>query len=77
MNKTKNSKWENILRAKFSAITEKDIFKAMENLGVPNENQSKAVDVRQELDLKIGCAFTRFQTRYFQGEIDLEALLIF
>jgi DNA topoisomerase-3 len=50
------------------AITAPEIKKAMSKLGKPDENQSRAVDVRQELDLKIGCAFTRFQTKYFQGK---------
>ncbi|KAI9278245.1 DNA topoisomerase [Phascolomyces articulosus] len=57
-----------ILRAKFSAITAEEVRRAMHNLGTPNENEAKAVDARQELDLKVGVAFTRFQTRFFQGK---------
>ncbi|KAI9209300.1 DNA topoisomerase 3-beta-1-like protein [Polychytrium aggregatum] len=68
---------ERIFRAKFSAITSYDIKRALRHLVAPNENEAKAVDVRQELDLKIGCAFTRFQTRFFQGKYaNLDSSLI-
>jgi DNA topoisomerase III len=68
-----------IHRAKFSAVTKNDIEKALrpENLTTPNENESKSVEARQELDLKVGVAFSRFQTRFFQGRYgDLDSAVI-
>jgi DNA topoisomerase-3 len=37
-------------------------MRACASLGRLNQNVSDAVKVRQEVDLRIGCAFTRFQT---------------
>nr|XP_973578.2 PREDICTED: DNA topoisomerase 3-alpha [Tribolium castaneum] len=55
-----------IYRAKFSEITAASIFRALNTLGQPNKNVSDAVDVRQELDLRTGAAFTRLQTLRLQ-----------
>lgn len=61
-------------RAKFSEITSAAVFRALNNLIEPDLRQSQAVDVRSELDLRIGAAFTRFQTmryqRVFPAEIE-------
>ncbi|CAH8540395.1 unnamed protein product [Schistosoma turkestanicum] len=51
-----------VLRARFSEITSAAIHRAINQLTIPDYNASAAVDVRQELDLRIGAAFTRFQT---------------
>ncbi|XP_056143925.1 DNA topoisomerase 3-alpha [Lampris incognitus] len=55
-----------VFRAKFSEITPNSIQRACETLIEPDVNISDAVDVRQELDLRIGASFTRFQTLRLQ-----------
>ncbi|KAF5899285.1 DNA topoisomerase 3-alpha [Clarias magur] len=55
-----------VFRARFSEITPNSIRRACETLTEPDVNVSDAVDVRQELDLRIGAAFTRFQTLRLQ-----------
>ncbi|XP_058510330.1 DNA topoisomerase 3-alpha [Solea solea] len=55
-----------VFRAKFSEITPNSIRRACETLTEPDVNISDAVDARQELDLRIGASFTRFQTLRLQ-----------
>jgi DNA topoisomerase III len=43
-------------------LTLADVTHAIENLQPPNKNLSDAVKTRQEIDLRIGAVFTRFQT---------------
>jgi DNA topoisomerase-3 len=69
--------FERVFRAHFSAISVSDILKAYGALGKPDQHASHAVDARQELDLKIGVSFSRFQTRFFQGRYgDLNAKVL-
>ncbi|KAI4291810.1 DNA topoisomerase III [Pancytospora philotis] len=49
-------------RARFSGISHAEIERALAGLVEINEAEAAAVDARIELDLRIGAAFTRFQT---------------
>eukprot|EP00466_Bigelowiella_natans_P007193 jgi/Bigna1/57958/fgenesh1_pm.42_\ len=59
-----------ISRAQFSSLIPADIWRAVRSLRDPNENHSIAVDTRQELDLRLGAAFTRWQTMHFQKRFE-------
>eukprot|EP00933_Yihiella_yeosuensis_P022632 TRINITY_DN1779_c0_g1_i1.p1 TRINITY_DN1779_c0_g1~~TRINITY_DN1779_c0_g1_i1.p1 ORF type:complete len:858 (+),score=171.26 TRINITY_DN1779_c0_g1_i1:68-2641(+) len=68
---------QQVWRAQFSSLAPVDLRKAMNSLGSPNKYLSDSVDARAEMDLKLGCAFTRFQTKYFQGKYgDLDTNLV-
>ena len=51
-------------RAKFSEITQISVDRAVNNLEQPNKAISDAVDVRSELDLRIGNKITYFVEKY-------------
>ncbi|GAA0138254.1 DNA metabolism protein [Lithospermum erythrorhizon] len=62
----------NIWRARFSALIEREIHHSMQNLVRPNQLFADAVDVRQEIDLRIGASFTRFQTMLLRDAFVLD-----
>ncbi|MGD9777679.1 MAG: DNA topoisomerase, partial [Methanosarcina sp.] len=51
-----------VARARFSALSPKEVRKAFENPVDPDHNLAMAAEARQILDLKMGAAFTRFVT---------------
>lgn len=55
-----------VLRAHFSAVTQRDVDNALTALTQPDPRLAMAVEARTELDLRIGAAFTRFQTLYLR-----------
>ena len=59
-----------VYRAHFSALTKQDIEKAASTLKRPNKGLADAVHVRQEIDLRIGATFTRFQTLLLRDTIN-------
>lgn len=68
----------NVHRAKFSALDEKSLRESYWELRhSPDQNQSDAVEARQEMDLKVGVAWTRFMTSHFALKYkDLESKML-
>lgn len=65
-----------VFRAFFSEISEPSCFKALREVGRQNEPLSDAAECRQQLDLRIGIAFTRWQNghvkRNFKKVFEIE-----
>ncbi|EPZ33325.1 DNA topoisomerase, type IA, central domain-containing protein [Rozella allomycis CSF55] len=57
-----------VYRARFSVVNGRELKNSFENLSQIDVNMSMAVDTRQELDLRIGAAFTRLQTINLQSK---------
>jgi DNA topoisomerase-3 len=55
-----------VYRARFSALSAADLWRALNNPDRINRAESQAVNLRRELDLRTGSAFTRFQTLRFR-----------
>ena len=59
-----------VYRAKFSALIPRDIIRTLNHPERPNPDLNDAVDARQEIDLRLGAAFTRFQTLRLQNKYE-------
>ena len=58
-----------VYRARFSALIPSDIHHALQTLSGPSKPLSDAVDARQEIDLKLGSIFTRWQTMTLRNHV--------
>lgn len=69
---TAANRYLNVWRARFSALIDREIHESVQNLVRPNQLFADAVDVRQEIDLRIGASFTRFQTMLLKDAFVLD-----
>ncbi len=61
---------DKVYRAKFSTVLPQEINRALRSLGRVNECFVQAVQARSEHDLRVGAAFTRFQTLRLQKKFE-------
>lgn len=59
-----------VFRARFSTVMRQEITRALFQLDRINDCFVQAVQARSELDLRVGAAFTRFQTLRLQKKFD-------
>jgi DNA topoisomerase-3 len=62
-----------VLRARFSALVASELQRTIQRLVAPNAADAAAVDVRQEIDLRVGASFTRLQTLLLQVRLRVGA----
>ncbi|CAE8599558.1 unnamed protein product [Polarella glacialis] len=58
-----------VWRARFSSLHPRDLLKAFGELQKPNPWEARAVDARQEIDLKVGVALTRLITTHLRDSV--------
>ena len=59
-----------VFRARFSTVMKQEIKRALYSLDRINQSFVQAVQARSELDLRVGAAFTRFQTLRLQKKFE-------
>ncbi|EZG77690.1 DNA topoisomerase [Gregarina niphandrodes] len=64
------------LRAHFSAVTAQAVQRALNSLTAPDQKQAQAVEVRRELDLRIGTSITRLLTLKFVKKFDMPTKVV-
>jgi DNA topoisomerase-3 len=62
---------QHIYRARFSTVMDGEIIRALNTLDRLNDSFVQAVQARSQLDLRVGAAFTRFQTLRLQKKFQL------
>jgi DNA topoisomerase-3 len=65
-----------IYRAKFSTVLDQEIRRALSSLGRLNDWSVQAVHARSQIDLRVGAAFTRFQTLRLQKKFQVSEKVI-
>jgi DNA topoisomerase-3 len=55
---------------RFSAANHADLWRAVNELRELNEHEVRAVQARNEIDLRLGAAFTRMQTTFLEKRFD-------
>ena len=63
-----------VKRARFSAVTRGAAMDALSRLQIPNQCEADAVEARTEFDLRIGAAYTRFQTLRLRQKFSEESI---
>ncbi|KAL0227400.1 hypothetical protein P9112_014724 [Eukaryota sp. TZLM1-RC] len=62
-----------LLRLRFSSLLRSDLLSALNKASTTDVLLAKSVDARQEIDLKVGVSFTRYQTDFLKGKFNFDS----